>query len=93
MLNWRKTSLAVSLGTMKHFVPQNGVYVICRQYGAEKVLVVVNNLNKKNSLSLSHYKEELTGYSRGIDIITGEIFELNDSLNIKDNGILILNLS
>lgn len=93
VLNWRKTSLAVSLGTMKHFVPQNGVYVICRQYGAEKVLVVVNNLNKKNSLSLSHYKEELTGYSRGIDIITGEIFELNDSLNIKDNGILILNLS
>lgn len=92
VLTWRKTSKAVAWGSMKHFVPQDGVYVCCRKHESEKVLVMVNNSNRNRSISLSHYAEEIIGYSKGIDVITGKRFFLKDSLRIIRNGILILKL-
>ena len=92
ILTWRKTSKAVTQGSMRHFVPQNGVYIYIRRYRSEKVLVIINNANKSKSISLPHYAEEITGYSEGIDVITGKRFFLRDSLKIIRNGILILKL-
>lgn len=92
VLTWRKTSKAIARGNMRHFVPQNGVYVYCRESESEKILVMVNNSNRNKSLLLSHYAEEIIGYSVGVDVITGKRFFLSDSLEIKRNGILILKL-
>jgi len=92
ILTWRKTSKAVTQGSMRHFVPQNGVYIYIRKYRLEKVLVIINNANKSKSISLPHYAEEITGCSEGIDVITGKRFFLRDSLKIIRNGILILKL-
>ena len=35
LLNWRKNSLAVTKGTLTHYLPQNGVYVYFRKYKNE----------------------------------------------------------
>ena len=70
ILEWRKGSRAVTKGSMKHFIPQKGVYVYFRQYEDEKVMVVVNVASKRMDIDLSQYMEELDGYKSGTDIIT-----------------------
>lgn len=93
ILEWRKGSRAVTKGRMKHFIPQQGVYVYFRQYGDEKVIVVVNGTSKRVDIDLSQYMEELHGYALGIDVITDKKMQLEtESFTIKSNGVLILNL-
>ena len=93
ILEWRKGSMAVTKGGMKHFIPQKGVYMYFRQYGDEKVMVVVNVTSKRTYIDLSQYMEELDGYAWGIDVITDKKMRLDtESFTIKSNGVLILNL-
>lgn len=93
ILEWRKGSRAVTKGSMKHFIPQKGVYVYFRQYEDEKVIVVVNVASKRMDIDLSQYMEELDGYKSGTDIITERKMRLDTmSLAIKSNDVLILNL-
>ena len=93
ILEWRKGSKAVTKGRMKHFIPQQGVYVYFRQYGDEKVMVVVNGTSKRVDIDLSQYMEELDGYALGIDVITNKKMRLDTlSFRVKSNDVLILNL-
>jgi glycosidase len=94
LLCWRKTSKPIAYGSMKHFIPQNGIYVYFRIYEDEKVMVISNGLSKSSILDLGHYREELSGYEYGIDVETGKKFCLESdlSLRMKRNEIKILNL-
>lgn len=93
VLLWRKTSKAVAKGTMKHFIPQNGVYVYFRNFENEKVMVISNAFSQASVIGLSRYEEELAGYGYGIDIVTKASVNLKQrEIPIKRNGILILNL-
>ncbi len=93
LLNWRKTSKAISKGTMKHFIPQNGVYVYFRTCEEEKIMVISNGYSKLSCIDFMQYDEELSGYSYGVDILNGDIINILDrEFEIKKNNILILNL-
>lgn len=93
ILEWRKGSRAVTKGSMKHFIPQKGVYVYFRQYENEKMMVVVNVASKRIDIDLSRYVEELDGYKSGTDVITDKRIRLDTVfLTIKSNDVLILNL-
>ena len=94
ILSWRKNSRPIAYGTMKHFIPQNGIYVYFRTFENEKVMVISNGLSKSSELSLEHYQEELDGYACGINIENEKEYNLkeNQVIKIKRNEILILNL-
>lgn len=92
VLNWRKASQAISCGSMKHFIPQNGVYVFFRTYKEEKVMVLVNNTSKVSIVDMSLYQEELQGYKWGTDVITKRGISLGGLLSVQKNGVLILEL-
>lgn len=93
VLSWRKASQAISRGSMKHFIPQNGVYVFFRAYKEEKVMVLVNNISRVSIVDLSLYQEELIGYNCGTDIITKKRISLESHvLSIQKNGVCILEL-
>ncbi len=57
ILNWRKGNKIVSEGSMKHFVPINGVYVYTRENEGKRFIVVMNGVTESNSLDWQHYKE------------------------------------
>jgi len=93
ILLWRKTSKAITKGKMKHFVPQNGVYVYFRFYDDEKVMVISNCYSKLSVIELKRYEEELAEYTHGINVITCRNVDLTvKEMSIKKNEILILNL-
>lgn len=93
LLHWRKTSKAVTKGSMKHFIPQNGVYVYFRSAEDETIMVVSNNTSKSAKIDLSCYAEELSNWILGIDVVSGLKVQLNvDNMDIKGHQTLILEL-
>ena len=93
ILNWRKKSKAISNGTMKHFIPQDGVYVYFRSYKDEKVMILANCTSKTSAIDLSLYKEEIKDYNYGTDVISNkQIYLTNSTLTMKKNAIFILEL-
>lgn len=92
ILNWRKGNLAVSKGSLKHFVPRNGAYVYFRQYQNQKVLVILNGTGKENIISTQQYREVLKDISQGRDILTGKTVVFNDSIRLGARETLILEL-
>ena len=47
---WRKTSAAVTRGTLLHYVPQDGTYVYFRSHANETVMVVINKRDQASTL-------------------------------------------
>lgn len=93
ILLWRKSSKAIAKGSMKHFVPQNGVYVYFRAYEDDKIMVLSNNYPTSSVIDLNRYKEELAGYLYCIDVVTGKTVNLTvEEMKVKKNEILILKL-
>ena len=93
ILQWRKTSKAIAKGAMKHFVPQNGVYVYFRIFEKDKVMIISNNFSKTSVIELGRYEEELADFMYGMDVVTGKILNMRkETMTIKKNEIIILQL-
>ena len=88
LLQWRKGNDIVTKGTLKHFVPKNGVYVYERKYGNKSVVVFLNGTDKQQTLDLSSYKEVLPSIT-AIDFAGKEV-HLDKSLTLKERETLIL---
>jgi glycosidase len=92
VLNWRKGSEAIAEGTLKHFIPQDNVYVYNRKSDNESVLVMINNGNEAATPDMTRFAEVLTGYGSGRDVLTGKVFENLSSISIGPHSSLVLEL-
>lgn len=90
LLTWRKGNKAISQGTLKHFVPQNGVYVYERAYDGKSVVVLLNGSDKAQTIDLTRYKEILPKTAAN-DLISGKEVELTNSLTLDKRAVLVLN--
>lgn len=70
--NWRRTSKAVAEGSMKHFMPTNGVYLYRRAAGDEEVVVMLYGRDSSGTVDMSRYAEVLTPGAAYTDILTGD---------------------
>lgn len=75
LLNWRKNSKAITQGKLKHYIPEEGVYVYFRYIENEAVMVVINNNEESRTFKTDRFNENLTGYSSGTDIISRTYFD------------------
>lgn len=71
--NWRKSSKAIGEGSMKHFMPTNGIYLYQRKAGSDEVIVMMNGTDEVNDVDMSRYAEILNEGDKFTDILTGEI--------------------
>lgn len=92
ILNWRKDKEVIHTGKLKHFIPENGMYVYFRYNDEETVMVVLNNLEKEQELSLTRFKEIIKSKTKAVDVITNSKFNLTDKISIKPKSALILEL-
>jgi glycosidase len=92
LLNWRKSSPVIHNGKVGHYVPENGVYVYFRYKNKKKVMVVLNKKEEDQQLPIERFSEMLEGISKGKDVISGRIFNLNESLYVPAKTALILEL-
>ncbi len=103
LLHWRKGNRVISEGTMKQFIPYNGVYVIARQlddhaldqpdhFVRHTVMTVLNGSSKPATMAVSRYQEVIDGTTRAKDILTGRYYDLTKDLELKPRQSLILEL-
>jgi len=93
LLNWRKQNTAVQTGKFKHYIPQNNVYVYFRFDKNKSVMVVLNNNPKKQQLDLVRFAENLQGFTKGADVISGAQFNFTQkAIVVKGKTPLIIEL-
>lgn len=88
LLQWRKGNDVIAKGTLKHFVPNNSVYVYERKYQGRSVVVMLNGSDKSNTIKLSDYKEILPKDSAK-DIISGQSIDLSNNLTFDGRAVMI----
>jgi glycosidase len=93
ILNWRKAKEVIHTGKLKHYIPNDGVYVYFR-YNCEESVMVVINLNDSEGTTVSgkKYAESLQGFTSGTDIISGKKIENLDSFTIAPKTAMIIEL-
>ncbi|GAC14306.1 glycoside hydrolase family 13 protein [Aliiglaciecola lipolytica] len=92
LLNWRKTSSAITEGKLKHYAPQNGVYVYFRYTQKQTVMVILNKNDKSMELSLGRFSEMLGNAKQGTDILRKTEVALTDKVKLESMSATILEL-
>lgn len=95
VLNWRKGKEVIHTGKTTHYAPKESVYVYFRYNDKEKVMVILNNNEKLQTLDLSRFSESLNGISEGKEVITGKEYQINsqNKLTVEPKTSLILELN
>jgi glycosidase len=84
ILNWRKTSKAVHWGSLKHFSPNEGVYVYFRTHEKETVMVVLNKNKEEKTIATDRFSEVMENHTSGKEVISG--MNITDMKNLKVPG-------
>ena len=102
LLNWRKQSVAVTQGELKHYAPKDGVYVYFRSIDADgahennqraqRIMVIVNKNKKAASIRAKDYPSMLKGFTRAKDVLSSEQYDLNKAIEISPTSVMILEI-
>lgn len=93
LFTWRKSNEAVHFGKMKHYIPENNVYVYFRYTDSKSVMVVLNNSAKSQTFKTNRFQESIKNYTTGKDIITGKSLDLRNDITVESKSVLILELN
>ena len=90
IFNWRKGSNAITKGSMKHYWPNDNLYVFFRTYGTEKVMVILNNNTKPIEIDWNKYYESIILGKIGTEISSGKVITTGDKLTILPQNSMII---
>ena len=88
--NWRKGNKVISEGSLKHFMPENGMYVYERRLGDKRAVVIMNGTDRQLSVDMSIYREILPIGTTLKDVITGEDFTITNEIHFAPRALFIL---
>jgi len=92
VLNWRKTNPVVHSGALKHFAPENGIYVYFRYNESGKVMVVLNKNQEAKTLDTIRFSEVMAACISGKEIISGKNITDLKTLNVPAMSAMIIEL-
>ena len=88
--NWRKGNKVISEGSLKHFMPENGMYVYESRLGDKRAVVIMNGTDRQLSVDMSIYREILPIGATLKDVITGEEFTITNEIHFAPRALFIL---
>jgi glycosidase len=93
LLNWRKNEEVIHTGNLKHYLPEEGLYVYFR-YNEDKTIMVILNKNDKKTqkLDTEKYRECLKGRDKGINVLSGEKINNLEQVKIEPKEALIIEI-
>jgi neopullulanase len=92
LLNWRKNSAVIHTGKLRHYAPENGVYVYVRYVEGRAVMVVLNKNKQDVSLPLSRYSEFLDGKKKARDVLNNRKLDISKPVPLKASSSTIIDL-
>jgi glycosidase len=92
LLQWRQKTPAIHEGRLKHFIPENDVYVYFRFNSSQTIMVILNKSEDEVMLDSKRYNEFLQDFSSAIDVASGKEIRNLDQITIPERSPLILEL-
>jgi glycosidase len=92
IFQWRKNKAVIHSGKLKHYIPENNVYVYFRYNESESVMVVINNNTEKQKINTNRFSESLTGYQSGTDVVTTKKWNIKEDLEIEGKSVFVFEL-
>ncbi len=92
LANYRKNSPVLAKGSLKQFIPQNGVYVYFRKLGDQTIMCVANTNKTKSSFKMDRFKESLGDYNTMLEVISEKGERIPVELEIPAQGFMIYEL-
>jgi neopullulanase len=90
--NFRKGSSAIKTGKLTQYVPEDGVYVYFRHDAKQTVMCVMNTNNRAAAIKMDRFEERAKGFTKAFDVATGVTFNLEPTLNVGPNYLLVMDL-
>lgn len=92
ILNWRRSEArdVMANGSLKHFMPQNGLYVYRRKLGDKEVVVILNGRDVPNTATMERTLEIMPYGTRLHDIISGHDVEITEEMTFAPRQVMIL---
>ena len=92
LANYRKTSAILSKGSLKQFIPQNGVYVYFRKLGDQTIMCVANTNKVKSTIKTDRFKEAIGDYNTMLEVMSERGERIPVDLEIPAHGFLMYEL-
>lgn len=92
LLHWRRgeANEVIAKGSLKHFMPQNGLYVYRRKLDNKEVIVMMNGTSKPLTVSMERTLEILPYNTKMHDLISGEDVTIDETMTFAPRQILVL---
>ena len=90
LFQWRKTKDVIHNGKTMHFMTRDNTYGYFRYDDDETVFVYINNSLEPKNIPWTYYKEISEGLAGGINVMTGEPFEVSDATVVAPQSVLIV---
>lgn len=92
LANYRKSSTVLAKGSLKQFIPQNGVYVYFRKLGDQTIMCVANINKVKSTIRTDRFKEAIGDYNTMLEVMSEKGERIPVDLEIPAHGFLIYEL-
>lgn len=92
ILNWRRgeANEVIARGSLKHFMPQNGLYVYERKLGDKRVVVILNGSDEEKTHTMERTVEVMPYGSEWIDIVSGRPVKIEETMTFSSRQVMIL---
>jgi glycosidase len=92
LLNWRKNADVIHRGKLRHYAPENGVYVYVRYLDDKAVMVLLNKNKQAVTHPLLAYREFLDGKKKAVDVLNKHKVDITKPLSLAAKSSLIIEL-
>ncbi len=92
LLQWRRGEAndVIARGSLKHFMPQNGLYVYQRKLGDKEVTVILNGTDKHHKVAMDRTLEILPYGMQLRDIVSGKQMTIEREMSFAPRQVMIL---
>ncbi|MDE6345267.1 MAG: glycoside hydrolase family 13 protein [Muribaculaceae bacterium] len=92
LLKWRRDEArdVMARGSLKHFMPQNGLYVYQRKLGDKEVTVILNGRDTEQTLTMERTVEALPYGSQLYDVVGGQPVTIEKTMTFAPRQVMVL---
>lgn len=92
LLQWRRgeANNVIAKGTLKHFMPQNGIYAYERRLGDKQVVVLLNGQSEPNTVTMERTVEILPYGKTMRDLVSGKDVTITEEMTFAPRQVMIL---
>ncbi len=92
LLQWRRGEAndVIAKGTLKHFMPQNGIYAYERRLGDKQVVVLLNGQSEPNTVTMERTLEILPYGKTMRDLVSGKDVTITEEMTFAPRQVMIL---